>query len=94
MGLCECVWLEEAAARLAGEIAGSRPEARGFVPHLTIGRLRLRPKERTRFEAFLGIYDAAPVPSVRAEKSRFVLYESRLASGGPAYREIRSLAVG
>lgn len=77
--------LEEAARR-----AGFAPEARPFVPHLTVARVkdRAQPASRTdsRFPALLDALDRTVWPVARVDE--VVLWRSETGQGGPRYTRL------
>jgi RNA 2',3'-cyclic 3'-phosphodiesterase len=78
------------ATRLAGDLHGRlealavyRPEARAWLPHLTVVRFRERPRLRP------------PVPELAAfSPSDAAVYHSALRPGGAQYRVLESVALG
>jgi 2'-5' RNA ligase len=79
-----------AGAALAGELAGRleaigvyRPEARPWLPHITVLRFRERPRLRP------------PLPSLgRVRAVRAALYRSALGPGGARYDVLESVGLG
>lgn len=72
--------------RAAAERAGCAPEARRFVPHVTLARLSGRPPDRQRLErAVAGRADYA-APRFVAEDFR--LYRSHLGAEAATYQEL------
>lgn len=70
---------------------GFAPEARGFSPHVTLGRLRSETGARAlveRLDALRGeVYGQFTV-------DRVVLMESKLSSRGPTYHHVHDAALG
>lgn len=79
-----------AGAALAGELAGRlerigvyRPEARPWLPHITVVRFRERPRLRP------------PLPSLGSVRAvRAALYRSALGPGGARYDVLESVGLG
>ena len=75
------------ALRAALDRAGLLPEQeknRAFAAHLTLGRMR-SPRRIAELKALLA--DSPPRAEFRSLVDRLALYESRLTSQGPVYRE-------
>jgi RNA 2',3'-cyclic 3'-phosphodiesterase len=66
--------------------AGLRPEARRFVPHVTLVRMKGHREEAGPLAAFLGGRAGAAVPPLRAVA--FSLMSSRLRPGGAVHEEL------
>lgn len=81
-GLLELQRQVERAARRAG----LSPEARRFVPHVTLARFRGRQEDAGPLARFLGERGAATAPSLRAVA--FSLMASRLRPEGAEYEEL------
>ena len=64
-------------------------EARGFTPHLTIGRLHRRPPHLGEVLTAWGGRSLAPLPV-----DRLVLYESRLLPGGARHIPLLTAPLG
>jgi 2'-5' RNA ligase len=73
--------VEKAARR-----AGLAPEARRFVPHVTLARFKGRREDTAPLARFLEGRGGAPVPPVRAVA--FSLMSSRLRPDGAVYEEL------
>jgi 2'-5' RNA ligase len=71
-------------------VAGQPREARKFVPHVTLARLKGAPPERLR--SFIEGHSLMRAPSFRAEE--FILYESRIGNGGPVYVPLAEYPLG
>lgn len=69
----------------AVEACGQPREARAFVPHVTVARLKNPPLSQV--QRALGALERLTLP--RVSVSEFVLFESVLSSAGPTYRELR-----
>jgi 2'-5' RNA ligase len=81
------------ALREALEGAGLLSEeekSRGFQAHLTLGRMR-SPRNLAALKARL--IETPPKAEFRSTVDRLVLYESRLTSEGPVYREVKTQAL-
>jgi RNA 2',3'-cyclic 3'-phosphodiesterase len=72
--------------RAAAERAGCTPEARRYVPHVTLARLTGRPVDRRRLER--AVAARADYAAPRFVAGDFRLYRSRLGSEGAAYEEL------
>jgi RNA 2',3'-cyclic 3'-phosphodiesterase len=72
--------------RAAAERAGCAPEARRYVPHVTLARLSGRPVDRQRLERAVAARAGYAAP--RFVAGDFRLYRSRLGAGGAAYEEL------
>jgi RNA 2',3'-cyclic 3'-phosphodiesterase len=82
--------LAPAQAALSGTLAEAgvyRPEARPFLAHVTVARLRRR--ERLR-----GRELQAPPPSLTFEADTVTLYRSNLARGGASYEALVTVPLG
>ena len=66
--------------------AGLSPEARRFVPHVPLARLKGHREDAVPLARFLGERGAASPPPVRAVA--FSLMSSRLRPGGSVYEEL------
>jgi len=75
---------------LAGRLApiGFHPEARGFRPHLTLGRFRGRGTEGATLAAALASVEGVAAAEMRLQK--IVLYESRLLKAGAEYDRLHA----
>lgn len=90
LGLREPEWLKTLAQRFTAPVLNVPLEARDFVPHLTIGRLRRGACSHRRLATFLKSYQCANVPDALQTVTRVVLFESRLTGEGAIYQELRS----
>lgn len=70
----------------AARKAGLSPEARRFVPHVTLARLKGRGEDAAPLARYLGERGGGSVPPVRAVA--FSLMSSRLRPEGPVYEEL------
>jgi len=89
---------QEVMAHLAGEIdregaaLGLRKEARGFSPHLTLGRVRSRQRSLAGREVLTGLLRDVPRDAPPAWQATTVtLYQSVLSSEGSCYRVLAEL---
>jgi 2'-5' RNA ligase len=78
----------QARVETAARRAGAPVEARRFVPHVTLTRLRPGEVEPARLEH--AILDLAGFATDTFPVDRFVLYRSRLGHGGAHYEELAS----
>lgn len=86
-GAAELTRLHEALQERLEPI-GFRPEARGFLPHVTLGRLRDRGPAADTLAAAIASADVATAGGMRVQK--VVLYESRLAKAGPEHDRLHA----
>jgi len=70
----------------AARKAGVQPEARRFVPHVTLARLKGHREDAAPLAKFLGAKGAVSAPPVRAVA--FSLMSSRLRPEGAVYEEL------
>ncbi|RIL07730.1 MAG: RNA 2',3'-cyclic phosphodiesterase [Proteobacteria bacterium] len=79
------------AARVESAVveAGFAPEARGFHPHVTLGRVKERARRAPRLHATLGPADPAPF---RVEQ--VVFFRSELAPAGSRYTPLQRIPLG
>jgi RNA 2',3'-cyclic 3'-phosphodiesterase len=87
-GLASADWIIQTAERLSGIVAGAPPEARAFVPHLTVGRYRMDRRRKPELDDFLSYFRQLRVPATIQPAARVVLYESTLHPTGATYREV------
>lgn len=66
---------------------GYPPEERGFVPHVTLGRVG-RPNEKTSKDLLTKISSLSLVDLGRFEVQGFYLKKSTLTPGGPIYEDL------
>lgn len=66
--------------------AGVDPEARRYVPHVTLARLPAHGVDRGRLEMFVAARASYAAPAFVAEDFR--LFRSHLTGAGPAYEEL------
>lgn len=80
--------LDRLHAKVAGAMrrAGLEPEARRFVPHVTLARLKPGEADPVRLEHAL--LDAAGFAAGPWEVEHFSLYRSQLGRAGPHYEEL------
>ncbi len=64
---------------------GFEPEKKGFVPHITVGRIKKAPF-KVNLESFL----KSSVPSYKFHIREFYLMQSTLTPKGPIYTELKS----
>lgn len=81
------------AARVAqaARLAGLAPEARKFVPHVTLARFPARGVAPSALSRFL--HDRAP-PSATWPVRDFALFESRMGHGGSHYAQLARFPLG
>lgn len=88
---------QEALRCLAGDLdqelglLGFQPEARGFVGHITLGRIA-RPESAPRLERSVQDLEGRPVGS--RPVSELCLFCSRLQPAGPVYSVLQRFALG
>jgi RNA 2',3'-cyclic 3'-phosphodiesterase len=87
-GVAEATGLRHLHSKVAGAArgAGIAPEARRYVPHVTLARVAPERVDRQRLEQFVAARTGYAAPPFEAEDFR--LYHSRLASAGAAYEEL------
>lgn len=80
--------LDRLHARIARAcaMAGAPPEARRFVPHVTLGRFRPGPADALRLER--AVAEGASFAAGPWLADRFVLYRSDPGAEGPRYSEL------
>lgn len=80
--------LEQLAHKVmqAARAAGITPEARRFMPHVTLGRFRPEAFDRPRMERALAEIGAVQAPPFTVDA--FALYRSTLRPDGPVYDEL------
>lgn len=71
----------------AVEAAGFEPYQGNFVPHITLGRVKNVLNKNKFWETF---NQCQPTHQQIVDISRIVLYQSKLHSDGPVYRELKS----
>lgn len=89
-GAAELTRLHEALADRLAPI-GFHPEARGFRPHITLGRFRDRGDAAGSLGAALASVGGVPAAEMRVQ--RIVLYESRLSKTGAEHDRLHAAAL-
>ena len=82
-----CAGLSHLQSKIESAVvrAGQTPEARKFMPHVTLARFRTaHPNRIQSFVERNGLFQASPVAV-----DRFVLFESHMGKGGSFYKELR-----
>jgi len=75
---------QQSKVETAARRAGAAPEARRFIPHITLGRFAPPPPAATfRLERAVALGAGFSLPAFEARE--MVLYESRLAGKAPRY---------
>lgn len=84
----------QAAVEAGGRPLGFVPEARGFDPHLTLGRVNgpLRPDDQQRLT--LALTRTAPPAGAPVTLSELSLMRSELRPGGSVYRRLFAAPLG
>ena len=73
----------------AVETCGQPREARAFIPHVTVARLKNAPTSQV--QRGIAALDRLELP--RVEVREFVLFESLISAAGSTYRELRRYAL-
>jgi 2'-5' RNA ligase len=89
-GVAELTGLYDALAEQL-EPLGFPPEARGFQPHLTLGRIRGRGQPPAALASAIAATDAAIAGETRVEK--VVLYASRLSKDGAEHDRLHAASL-
>lgn len=80
-----------AKVKTATKFAGVTPQARKFMPHITLGRYHQGEADLPRLECALIEHAGFSLPSI--EVDNFVLYCSHLGRSGPFHEELASYSL-